>query len=99
MLIVEATINMAQSLCTSAFEIGHGRRLHVFAHKLFWQTLCSLKQESPDLQIQVRASHIFKIDFLLLMQGDTSLHAVDTLHQCGNGLDIGIGRFGTHGLE
>ena len=34
MLIVEATINMAQSLCTSAFEGGHVNRLHVFVHKL-----------------------------------------------------------------
>ena len=34
MLIVAATINMAQSLCTSAFEAGHVNRLHVFVHKL-----------------------------------------------------------------
>ena len=28
------TINMVQSLCTSVFEGSHGRRLHVFVHKL-----------------------------------------------------------------
>ena len=32
MLIVEATINMAQSLYTSAFETSHVNRLIVFAN-------------------------------------------------------------------
>jgi hypothetical protein len=35
MLIVEATINMTQSLCTSAFEGCHVNRLIVFAKKIF----------------------------------------------------------------
>ena len=33
------------------------------------------------------------------MQRDTSLHAIDALHERGNGLDIGIGRLGAKALE
>ena len=50
MLIVEATINMVQSLCASAFQIGHGRRLHVFTHKLFKEPL--LHRNTITIEVQ-----------------------------------------------
>ena len=48
MLIVEATINMAQSLCTSAFEACHVKRLHVFRHKPFSAKILPACQSTLD---------------------------------------------------
>ena len=33
------------------------------------------------------------------MQRDAGLHALDALHKRGDGLKVGIGGLGTHGLE
>ena len=44
------TINMAQSLCASAFEGSHGRRLHVFTHKLFKEQLLHRNTITIDVQ-------------------------------------------------
>ena len=46
-----------------------------------------------------RSPSLYSFIGLLLVQRDTSLHAIDALHERGNGLDIGIGRLGAKALE